>query len=283
MKNQKMFHNRRLFIATKHHKEKVLAPIFEKELGVICFTEPTYDTDVLGTFTGEIERELTPIAAAREKCLRGMKHFMCDLAIASEGSFGPHPYMFFKNADDEFLIFIDLLNKIEIIVRELSFSTNFNGATIHSQKELLAFAESAGFPSHALILRKSKEDLTGMIKGIDTMQHLLEVYDELQVKYNSVYVETDMRAMHNPTRMKVIELAAEKLILKIKSECPECKMPGFAITDSKNGLRCSLCGLPTNSIQSHLYVCQHCSFSKEELYPNNKTYEDPMYCDNCNP
>lgn len=29
------------------------------------------------------------------------------LGIASEGSFGPHPSMFFISADDEFLIYMD--------------------------------------------------------------------------------------------------------------------------------------------------------------------------------
>ena len=85
----------------------MIAPILEKELGVNCFVDETFDTDALGTFTGEVERELDPISTAREKCLRAMKINNCDLGIASEGSFGPHPSMFFVNADDEFLIFID--------------------------------------------------------------------------------------------------------------------------------------------------------------------------------
>ncbi len=122
-----MFLNRKLLIATKHQKESVIAPILEKELGVICFVDETFDTDTLGTFTGEIERELDPISTAREKCLRAMKVNNCNLGIASEGSFGPHPSIFFVTADDEFLIFIDKLNNIEVVVRELSTSTNFNG------------------------------------------------------------------------------------------------------------------------------------------------------------
>ena len=129
-----MFQNRKLIIATKHQKESVIAPILEKELGINCFINETFDTDTLGTFTGEIERKLDPISTAREKCLQAMKLSNCDLGIASEGSFGPHPSMIFINADDEFLIFIDTLNHIEIIVRELSTSTNFNGKQIVGRK-----------------------------------------------------------------------------------------------------------------------------------------------------
>jgi len=278
-----MFQNRKIIVATKHQKEQVIAPILEKELGVSCFTDETFDTDALGTFTGEVERELDPISTAREKCLRAMKANNCDLGIASEGSFGPHPSMFFISADDEFLIFIDTKNNLEVIVRELSTATNFNGKQIQSQKELMAFAKDIGFPKHGLILRKSKNENTDIQKGITDVEILKKSFEQLYSKYNYVYAETDMRAMHNPTRMNVIEQATQKLVQKIKSNCPECQIPGFGITDAKNGLVCSLCGLPTNSTLSYIYVCQHCKFTKEEMYPNKKTTEDPTYCDYCNP
>ena len=67
-----MFKNRNLVIATKHGKELVIAPILEKELGVKCFLPLNFDSDELGTFTGEIEREDDPITTARKKCLKAM-------------------------------------------------------------------------------------------------------------------------------------------------------------------------------------------------------------------
>jgi len=278
-----MFQNRKLVIATKHEKESVIAPLLEKELGVNCFVDPTYDTDQLGTFTGEIERELDPVATAREKCLRAMRFSKCDLGVASEGSFGPHPSVYFVNADDEFLIFIDLKHHIEIIIRELSTSTNFNGKEIKSKEELMEFASQSNFPSHGLILRKSKDENIDIHKGITNIEKLKQLFEQLRSKYNAVYVETDMRAMYNPTRMEVIKKATQKLVEKIKSTCPHCAMPGFGITSAKRGLACSLCGSPTQAIISYTYVCQHCQFINEEMYPNQKTLEDPMHCNNCNP
>lgn len=278
-----MFQGRKVIIATKHQKEQVIAPILEKELGVNCFTDESFDTDTLGTFTGEVERELDPISTAREKCLRAMKANNCNLGIASEGSFGPHPSIFFVSADDEFLIFIDTKNNLEVIVRELSTSTNFNGRQIQTQNELFEFAEQVGFPAHGLILRKSKDESTDIHKGIAEREILQESFNYFFSKYNSVYAETDMRAMYNPTRMSVIEQATQKLVQKIKSTCPQCQTPGFGITDAKKGLECNLCGSPTNSTLSYIYVCQRCKFKKEEMYPNKKTTEDPMYCDYCNP
>jgi len=280
---ESIFKNRKLLIATKHQKEKVIAPILEIELGVICFVDESFDTDILGTFTGEVERKLDPISTVREKCLQAMKINNCDLGIASEGSFGPHPSIFFVNADDEFLIFIDKLRNIEVIVREISTTTNFNGKQVQNQKELIEFADQIGFPTHGLILSKLKDEKTEIHKGITDIENLKNSFELLWAKYNSVYVETDMRAMFNPTRMNVIKNATKKLVQKIKSTCPQCKTPGFGITDSKNGLKCSLCGSQTDSILSYIYICNHCQYTKEEIYPLNKTTEDPMYCIYCNP
>lgn len=278
-----MFSNRKLIIATKHEKEKVIAPLMEAALGVSCYVNDNFDTDLLGTFTGEIDRKLDPIATARQKCLLAMELSNCDLGIASEGSFGPHPTLFFASADDEFLIFIDKKNNLEIIARELSTETNFNGKCVKTEAELLEFAKVVHFPSHGIILRKSKEDNFDIYKLIQNQQQLLEIYRILRGKYSSVYAETDMRAMNNPTRMKVIAAATQKLIDKIKVVCPQCNTPGFGITDAKKGLKCSNCGSPTQSILSNIYTCQRCSYIKEEFYPQSKMVEEPMYCDFCNP
>lgn len=278
-----MFKGRSLVIATKHEKEKVIAPLLEQALGVVCFIQEGFDTDTLGTFTGEIERELDPIATARQKCLLAMEVSDCDLGIASEGSFGPHPSIFFVSADDEFLIFIDKKNDLEIIVRELSTETNFNGSEIKNEQELLDFADLVKFPSHGLILRKSKIDNSYIVKGITNLEDLKKSFHLMLKKFNNVYAETDMRAMHNPSRMTVIKNATKKLVDKVNSCCPQCNIPGFGVTDAKKGLECSLCGSPTNSTLSFIYSCQKCHFKKEEMYPHKKTTEEPMYCDFCNP
>lgn len=278
-----MFQGRRLIIATKHEKESVIAPLAEKALGVSCFVAQNFDSDVLGTFTGEVDRKQDPITTARQKCLLAMEMTDCDLGIASEGSFGQHPSLFFVNADEEFLIFIDKKNNLEIISRELSTETNFNGREIKTEEALYEFANSVGFPSHGLILRKGREENTDIFKGITDEKQLKNVFNHLQQKYGSLYVETDMRALFNPTRMGVIEVATKKLLDKINSLCPQCSMPGFGITDAKSGLKCSLCGSPTRSTLSYIRQCLHCHYIEEEMFPHKKTEEDPMYCDFCNP
>ena len=278
-----MFKGRKLLIATKHHKEKVISPILEKGLGIHCFVPENYDSDIFGTFSGEVERKKSAFETVRAKCLAAMEQFDCDLGIASEGSFGSHPSIFFAQTDDEFLIFIDKKNDLEIIVRELSLDTNFYGEEILNEEMLVDFASRVKFPTHAIILRSKPDDLTTIIKGITTTSKLEESYQHLMSVYGSAYAETDMRALHNPTRMGVIKIAAQKLLETIKTECPSCKMPGFSITDSKTGLPCSWCSTPTRSTLSFIYTCKKCSFSSEKMYPHQKITEEPGFCDSCNP
>ncbi len=278
-----MFQNRTLLIATKHKKEQVIAPIFEAGLGVQCLVNSALDTDELGTFSGERERVLDPVATLRAKCLKAMELHQCDLAIASEGSFGPHPSMFFIPCGDELMMLLDRKNNLEIIARKLSTETNFNEQELSDYDALLAFAHQVDFPKHGLILRASKDDYSEIIKGITDFEVLHQSFEKLTQKNNKVYAATDMRAMYNPTRMKVIEKTAQELLQKIQSCCPQCHTPGFAVVEVQKGLPCSLCGLATQSTLSHCYGCQHCSYRQEKIYPHNKTSEDPMYCDFCNP
>lgn len=278
-----MYKGRRLLIATKHNKEQVIRPVFQESLGVSCFVPEDFDTDVFGTFTGERERKADPISTARDKCLQAMDLYNADLGIASEGSFGPHPSLFFAYANEEILVFIDRKNDLEIVAKALSTETNFDGAEVGTEEQLLAFAERVRFPSHALILREAKSVYAGEIKGITDWDQLKTSFRQLLERHGRVYVETDMRALYNPSRMQVIKEAAQKLLKKVQSCCPQCGTPGFSVSSTDPGLPCGLCGTPTRSTLSYTYTCQQCSFSSEEMYPHKKFTEDPMYCDTCNP
>ena len=278
-----IFQERKVVIATKHHKELVIAPIIEKELGMISVLVDEFDSDQFGTFSGEIVREYDPIETARKKCELAMKLSNCDMAIASEGSFGPHPSTPFLSVDDEVLLFIDQKNSLEVVVRTMTTETNFNGSYVSNESELNDFLEMILFPSHGVILKPCKENTDKLIKGVADKKMLFSAFHQMMAAYGSVYVETDMRAMYNPTRMKQIEKTTTKLAIRLKSTCPNCENPGYGITDVKEGLPCSNCGSPTSSILSHIYECQACKYSSEVKYPNNKSSEEPMYCQNCNP
>ena len=278
-----MYKNRSLLIVTKHGKDKVIAPILDEWLGVKSYTANDINTDIFGTFSGEILRASDPITTVREKCIYGMNLLGADLAVASEGSFGPHPFIPFISADEEFLIFIDKQQQVEIVVRELSTSTNFLIQKIKSISELEEFLDRVNFPSHGIFINVTDKFNNIKRYAINSNEELNQVSIEDFFTENNVEVETDMRAMNNPTRMNVIEQATLKLVNRINAKCKNCNKPGFGITDYEEGLPCEYCGFPTKSIINVIYSCNYCMYKEVKLNPKGKLKENPMYCNFCNP
>lgn len=279
----KLFENRNLLIVTKHGKEQVLAPLLEEQLKVKCVLNTACDTDSFGTFSGEVDRTDDPLTTIRKKCLSTMLYHNCDLAVASEGSFGPHPNAFFAAVDDELVLLVDVKNNIEVIGRKVSLETNFAVKELSEIDDFKVFLQQVKFPSHKVILRNTLEDNAEIHKGIDTEEQAMQIFTKLRDKYGKVQVETDMRAMNNPTRMNVIKQAAENMLVKLQSKCPKCDFPGFSVKNSVAGLPCSCCNFPTRSILYEVYQCVKCNFVDQKYFPRNQYFEDPMYCDTCNP
>jgi hypothetical protein len=272
------FKGRKIVIATKHKKELVIAPRFEVAFETHSLIPDQLDTDQFGTFTGEVERGTTAYEAARLKIKTALEFTGETLGIASEGSFGPHPQFSFVPADEELVLLIDTINNLEISASKISTATNYAHQQCTLWEEVKTFAIHSGFPSHALILKAKNT----FLKGITTWPSLESGYHELKKEFPFVIVETDMRAMHNPTRMKVIEEATTLLIEKINSLCPNCQHPGFAVADKVAGLPCGSCGHPSQFSLKHIYKCVHCGYLVEKLFPEGSVC-DPMYCYYCNP
>ncbi|MBL6448241.1 hypothetical protein JMN32_18145 [Fulvivirga sp. 29W222] len=277
-----IFQGRHLAIATMHGKESVIASRVASSLGVIPLVPQGLNTDQLGTFTGEVERITDPLTTARKKCEMALDMTGYDLAIANEGSFGMHPLLSFVPSDEELILLLDRKHDFEIVGRQFSTKTNFGGQLCETTKDLLDFADRVKFPLHALILRSAKKSEPRFFKGIRDKDELLDKFRFLNERYGQAFVETDMRAMYNPMRMDVIAEATEVMLDKAVTACEACNFPGFGISDVKSGLRCRQCNLPTRSIQAYIYSCPKCHFFKELSDPH-KSFEEPMYCDFCNP
>jgi hypothetical protein len=277
------FEGRHLLIASMHQKEQVLQPLMEASLKVTVSVANGLNTDLLGTFSGEVARIADPLTTARKKCELALDLTDCDLALASEGSFGTHPAAFFLPANEEWLLLLDRKNGLEIHARHLSLETNFSVQEFHSLEELNAFASKVGFPSHGLMLRRSKDNLEGLLKGITDPEQLRTAAMLLLKTQGYGFVETDMRALFNPSRMQVIGETAQLLVQKLNSFCPSCQLPGFAVTTAEPGLPCSLCGTPSSAALAHLMVCNHCQHQEKVEFPHGKKTEDPQYCQVCNP
>jgi hypothetical protein len=278
-----MFEGRSLFIATNHHKELVIQPLFERELKLKCFTLTLFNSDQFGTFSGEIERSQSPLETLKAKCDLGFKVTGCDLVLATEGSFGAHPDLPFCAAHDELIMLMDYRNNTSYTARILTTETNFQGKKIKCKDELMKFCESIDFPEQAIILRNDEKSILFLKKGINDWDELSTAYNVCMRKHGTVFVETDMRAMHNPPRMKQIELLTQKLINKLKVECPSCEMPGYGVSTISPGLPCQICETPTASILKHVLRCDSCLFQEEIYFPNGRETEEPTFCPACNP
>ncbi|MFW6264350.1 MAG: DUF6671 family protein [Cyanobacteriota bacterium] len=279
------FENRIAVVATMHQKEKAIAPILEKNLGVNVIVPDNFNTDAFGTFTRDIKRLGTQVETARIKAQKALELTGEQIAIASEGSFFPHPAIPYLACDRELILLIDQENSLEIIAQEISTETNFNSQSVTTLEEALTFADKVNFPQHGLVAMPTQDtkDAQTIVKGITSEKHLIEVVENYLKKQGNVHLETDMRAMYNPTRMQVISKATQKLVEKLNSLCPQCQWPGFDVVEQKKGLLCSLCYLPTALIKANIYSCQKCDFKKEVLYPNGLDFADPVHCTYCNP
>lgn len=277
-----LLRERDVAIATMHGKERVIAPLLEAAFGMQCIVSGV-NTDQLGTFSGEVERILSPLDAARQKCFLAMEITGYDMAIASEGSFGAHPTIPFAQANEEVVFLIDNKTGAEFVGRTLTTKTNMSGEQISTYAEALRFARRIGFPRHGMILRREKDSRDIFLKGISDLKVFRTAILEFLDQYNSLWLETDMRAMYNPTRMEAIAEATENLIKRLRSECPDCSYPNYWIDQVVPGLPCSQCGLPTRSTLGHKYLCKNCDHQALKYFPNKKMEEEPMYCDHCNP
>jgi hypothetical protein len=151
------FEGRTLLVVTKHGKEKVLGPLMERELKVNYVVTDNFDTDQFGMFSGEKTRDDDPISTLRKKCKEALRISPFDLAIASEGSFGPHPYLPFAHANDELIMLIDQKNDFELLGRELNTETNFLGQQIDSEEQFMQFLKACTIPFSRNNIKRSSE------------------------------------------------------------------------------------------------------------------------------
>lgn len=286
-KEKALFKNRTAVLASMHKKEEVIAPVLKEELGINLFVPEGFNSDKFGTFSKEIQRTGNQLEAARQKADWALKFCNETLAIASEGSFGSHPVIPFFPFNREIVLLKDLENNLELVGIATSTEANHKGSQVCSFEEALSFAETIGFPETGVIvkLREASNRSTEIIKGIVSADELKEAVASLLncSEDKSIYIETDLRALYNPKRMKVIEEATRDLVSKMTSLCPECSWPGFQITEKVKGLPCSWCNLPTDLIKTHIFDCRKCGYRKKETFPNGKEAADPGNCNFCNP
>lgn len=287
MSDNSLFAKRVGVLGTMHRKEKAIAPILEQELEINLIVPPDFNTDIFGTFTREVKRPGTQLEAAKLKAQKVLELTNETLAFASEGTFGPHPAFPSLPFNQEIVILLDTRNNLEVVGQELSTETNYQHQIIKTVEAAYAFARKSGFPEHGLVVMTQPSSLAKweIFKGITEEKELVEKVEyALRNSANGeVHIETDMRALYNPTRMQNIAKATRDLIRKLQQLCPQCSCPGFEVIERKKGLPCQLCQLPTQLTRSVIYKCQKCDFIQEVCFPEKVEKADPSQCMYCNP
>ena len=277
------FRGKVLHMVSRHQKQQYIEPALAGRLGFICNTVSEVDTDLLGTFSGEIARTLSPLESAREKCKRAREFVRDGYLLASEGSFGPHPTLGWVTAGEEWLLFYDIGESAEVIVRDITLDTCFWREAIESEQQCVDFLQKVGFPNQRVIVKSSQEQPEIIVKNGSTSEEIVQNMRYLLKEKGTCYIETDMRAMFNPTRQQHLAKLAHILADKLNSTCPFCGWYGFSVTSVERGLPCSWCGTPTNSVLNEIYTCKRCDWQQNIKYSQGIQHEDPQYCNQCNP
>jgi hypothetical protein len=265
---------------TKHDKARLVVKHFNEVLGMQV-QEVDVDTDIFGTFSGEIERVGTPLETAIKKARVGIKTTGNPFAIASEGSVGPDPIFGFINANIETMVFVD--DELDIQVHETIKSNEIVAFTTTTIKNNLEeFLKKADFPNHALIVKPNNGQ--GAIKGIRdllTLEDAIKKSRDLSADSHAT-IESDLRAMCSPSRQKNISAVALKLVQRLSSTCPDCQTPGWGLKSYVRGVECSECGdFSADAIKQEVMGCFNCENTALGAVINVTL--DPARCMSCNP
>ena len=259
-------------LITKHQKARWIAP-YLAPLGYEVNESNLFDTDVLGTFSGEVERTLSPMEAALTKAQKACELTQSDWGLGSEGSFGGGPAPGMINWNDELLCLYQASTGITIYAHAAG-PTAVHELTLDGKVPLTQ--KLLRLPDQLWILRC--ED--NIEKGLSAEQLLARLKD-IETSSQKIKIEPDLRAMNCPQRQQMIVKAAEDLVRRLSETCPKCQAFNFVVKEKQPGLPCGLCTLPTEQAKSWTRICDDCGNRDDQAVEQKNA--DPTYCQFCNP
>jgi len=184
------------------------------------------------------------------------------------------------------MVFVDNVLKFKLHEAILSVETNYNQTCVAALDEAADFLRRVEFPSHAVIVRPNQwDDKRVIFKAIGAQGDLKTAFckSRKQSADGKVWIETDMRAHVNPSRMKVISLLAEQLARRLATPCPSCESPGWGRVGVEDGLPCEYCEQPTDMVAFEKYGCTRCDHAQKLPRSDGLKEAPPMHCGWCNP
>jgi ribosomal protein S27AE len=277
------FEGKMALMATMHQKEKWIGPVLEKGLGLTIKPIPSFDSDALGTFAGDVERPGNQWETALFK-LDGARELMpdSDLFIVSEGAFFPHPEMPFVTRNLELLVLKDFRENVTVRARNIENGFPLWESEIRQWADILPKLENRNFDEEGLILKAKSGDIWLVYKDFDRVEDVRKAYEEFKKTGLPVaLLGPDLRAHRNLRRRQNLVLAAKDLVRNANRFCSGCGSPGFSSDHFQPGLPCGWCGLPTRLPKAEIFKCLRCQWEQEQALPEKEA--DPAFCDFCNP
>ncbi len=258
-------------LVSKHKKGAIIAPFLAK-LGLRLQEYTDFDTDILGTFSGEIERTLSPKECALAKAKKACELANSDIGLGSEGSFGGGPMAGFVNWNQEIICYYQKPSNT-VIYAIAEGPCKIGNLKASSIEELLG--KLSKHPGQHWIYRHGAEAIKGL-----TQSQLIAGFESGEFNL-TVELEPDLRAMHCPERRAMIAKATEDLMRRLTNACPSCQRVDFVEKDVERGLPCQWCHAPTNLVKATIRKCEHCGYTETTKTANE--FADPSQCQYCNP
>jgi len=270
------FQDTKFALLTLHGKEQAIAPVLWEKLTVKIVHTDAYDTDSLGTFSGEIERRLSPIDCAKKKAELACSLTGMPIGLGSEGSFSPG-YFGLMTFNEELLACVNTEEQWVVAGR------SYQPCAVREQhcqnaNELAAFISKTPL-NQGLILKAQGHIGKGLVGESAIHEQLYQWFGNTLPW--PMTISYDLRAHHCPERRERIAQAAENLAERLLSACPNCDRPGFWPDAVRLGLPCKWCSSPTNAIIERVALCPYCQY--QEVFSVADAFAEPSDCPRCNP
>lgn len=264
--------SQRMAMLTRHDKVRLIAPLLRQVIGIELYPVDSFDTDSLGSFSGERPRFMTPAECALRKAALAAELSGEVLGLGSEGSFSAGPYGLGT-------FNLELLSCINIeagwvVTGRFYGPVNVQRWTLHTAAELQQALDSV--PDGQLLLLQQQN---AVVKGLSATEARQQAQPMLS--NGEIELSYDLRAHCCPERQLHIVKAAQDLAARLQQTCPHCDTPGFWPDKIIAGLPCQACDAPTSLTRQRQACCQRCHYT--ESYAAEAPYADAQYCPVCNP
>jgi hypothetical protein len=168
------------------------------------------------------------------------------------------------------------------VVLGLAASLELSACDINA---LGTFSGEVGRPAHGVLARPATVDAGPWHKDLLDSAALHDALASCRLRdpHGRVWLETDMRAHRNPTRMRSIRRLGVALVRRLATPCPACAAPGWGLVDTEAGLPCGWCGAATTLTVIEVWGCQGCGHRQRRPRRDGLKQADPGQCHHCNP